>query len=109
MSETTNVKDVQDQMGEEKENETPKPAEGKEETETMKKEKPWKKVFKWVGIVFGALAALGGAFLLGSGSQKKKKYSEVSRPAEIPDQTYSEPDPDSGVPYADESDFTEVE
>lgn len=108
MSETTKVTEVQD-LGEEKEkeNETPKPAEGKEET--MKKEKPWKKVFKWVGIVFGALAALGGAFLLGSGSQKKKKYSEVSRPAEIPDQTYSEPDSDSGVPYADESDFTEVE
>ena len=108
MSETTNVKDVQENLGEEKENETPKPAEGKEE-KTMKKEKPWKKAFKWVGIVFGALAALGGAFLLGSGSQKKK-YSEVSRrPEEIPDQTYSEPDPDSGVPYADEADFTEVE
>ena len=106
MSET-NVKDVQDQnLGEEKkENETPKPAEGKEET--MKKEKPWKKVFKWVGIVFGALAALGGAFLLGSGNQKRK-YSEVSRPAEIP-MNKSDLESGSDIPYADESDFTEVE
>lgn len=103
----TNVKDVQNQnLGEEKkENETPQPAEAKKE-EPMKKEPLWKKILKFAGIGVGGALAIGGAFLLGSKSGKKK-YSDVpSRPAEIP--AYPEPESDS-VPYAEDADFVEVE
>ena len=70
----------------------------------MKKEPLCKKILKWGGIGVGGILAIGGAFLLGSKSGKKK-YSDVpSRPAEIP----ACPEPEN-VPYAEDADFVEVE
>lgn len=103
---TENVKVQDKNLGEEKkENETPQPAEAKKE-EPMKKEPLWKKILKWAGIGVGGILAIGGAFLLGSKSGSKRKYSDVpSRHAEIPACPEPESDP---VPYAEDADFTEV-
>lgn len=77
----------------------------KEGTEVKKESKKinWKTILKWVGIGFGGLFAIVGAFLFGD--RKGRSYSEAHHhPTEIPAN-----DSVDNIVYAEEADFTEVE